>query len=673
VVFLLQNLLWGLLVFQSFAALGRFMAHALKSDRKREVALPAGWGMAGMTVLGGWLNLLGLAKPVVLIPLVLCVVVVDLWRDWRSALGLGHTESSLSPDSLRKRSRELVWVLPLAFIVGIKYVASLGTAFNTPDDQPAYLLQLSRMLQTGSIGVDPFSVRQFMSLNGQTFLLGLLCSVAPPSYIFLLDPGICWLMLAGLTFSIVRLDLKGCLRDSCLATALVLLVKVPFINATGYLCATVLFLTLIRTAYREWGAGGERRNGALFLLAMTTAGLFALKTTYIYFAGLFLAVWFGLRLLHGGRLAVVREIALVGLIVPVLLLPWMQQQYRSAGTPLYPLLGKGTQATGPGMGPFSDSLVTKAKATIYFLSQGPNVAPIVALIVLAFNPFKDDPARWRVLLASLLSASTGSLILSFQLASNAIERYTQSILFAALIPAGLAGFFSPRPSRLSMVLALCLALFVGSRWDNLHSSLATFLDFFRAGRPGFLYKEENSARVQKAQASIPLGKTTLVWIQDAFLLDFSRNPILNLDQMGMAGPPPGLPITSDPAGLADYLMQKTYQLPRPASADKLLQYFRNNGVEFLMFQRGEKTAWYHCSESEIHKKPYWNRLISTLSLLGYKELVSLRERTRTVYDDGDFVVLDLEPAGQQPETLPLDRRGAGLHYQLRHQVPYGPG
>ncbi len=423
-------------------------------------------------------------------------------------------------------------------------------------------------------------------------------------------------------------------------TVVILMVQVPFANTTSYLGSTVLFLTLVRLAYTDWQPGGERRNGALFLLTLVTAALCALKTSYVCFVGLFLVIWSGLRLLQPGHLRALKEIAFIAVVIPVLLSPWMLQQYRSALTPLYPVLGKGVQPTGPGMEPFSDSLTDKVKATAYFFSHGENIAPVLALVFLACNPFRDDRSRWRVLLAAMLAALGGSLFLCLHTASNALGRYTQSMLFAALIPIGLAGFFSPRPSRPNLALALCLALFVGNRWDNLYSGLSHFIGFARAGQPGLLYTQTSAAGLQKAQAAIPPGKTTIVWLQDAFLLDSVRNPILNLDEIGLASPPPGMPLTSDPDGLADYLAGRTPRFPSPAAPGEILQYLRNHGVDFLMFQRGD-SAWYRINESRLRPKPYWNRLIGTFCILGYKDLLALVEHTRTVYDDGDIIVLDL--------------------------------
>jgi hypothetical protein len=636
-----------LIVFQAFAATGRHIARALRSSHRYEVALPAAWGLAAMALLGGWLNLFGVARSSVLAVLVLAVVALDFLWDWRAAIGMGEARPASVPEAPAASPDRWggLWIVPLAGLVGIKYLASLAVEFSQTDDLPSYMLQLARMLQTGTVGIDPFSSRQLISLNGSSFVVALVCSVAPISYAHLLDPGICWIILAALTWSIIRRDLGGSPAESSLLTAMVLMADVPFINITGYLASTVLFLALIRTAYLTPGDEGDRGAKGLLLLALTSAGLFALKTTCIYYVGLFLVVRCGSRLRRAPGLAPVREVCLIGLISSALILPWMWQQYLSGGTPLYPLLGRGYDVTGPGLGAFDDPLTDKAKALLYYLSFAPVVATIVATILLASHPFRDDPARWRVLFASLASATTASLALAFYTASDSIGRYTLNLLYAALIAAGLHGYFSPKGSRAGIGLALCLAVFVGGVSANLHHKLAFVRQVVRAGRPATLPEEGEERRIREAQSSIPEGRTVAVCLEGAFLLDFSRNPIFNLDQMGMASPPPGLPITSDPIGLRDFLSHRTTRFPPPGPSDQILRYLRDAGVEYVMFQRGEDTAWY--THTRIADKPYWNRLVRTLALLVLGELKGLIQHCKAIYDDGDLIVLDLNsPAGR---------------------------
>jgi len=72
------NLAWGLVVLLSFVALGRIMARVVRPAGSWDISMAAGWGMAGMVALGGWLNLLGLARASVLMALVLSVSALGL-------------------------------------------------------------------------------------------------------------------------------------------------------------------------------------------------------------------------------------------------------------------------------------------------------------------------------------------------------------------------------------------------------------------------------------------------------------------------------------------------------------------------------------------------------------------------------------------------------------------
>src|ERR1700722_7035030 len=74
----LLNLGWGLIVLLSFAGLGRILARVTVPDGRPDLGLASGWGLAGMTILGGLLNLLGISRSSILIALVFAVIIVSL-------------------------------------------------------------------------------------------------------------------------------------------------------------------------------------------------------------------------------------------------------------------------------------------------------------------------------------------------------------------------------------------------------------------------------------------------------------------------------------------------------------------------------------------------------------------------------------------------------------------
>jgi hypothetical protein len=637
----LLNLVWGLVVLLSFVALGRIMARVVRPAGSWDLSMAAAWGMAGMVALGAWLNLLGVAQASVLMALVLTVIAVDLLYEGRKFLRIA--ENPPTPPGGPTERGKWFWLVLLALLITFKYATSLGWHFNPYDDQPAYMVELSRLLQTGSIGRDPFNYRQMLSLNGQTFLLGLVGSVSPLKYGLLLDPGICWIMIAGLTWSFIRRDLGGSIRDSCLATGLVLMVKIaPGSNLGGNLTGTVLYLTMFRMAYGSCGDEGRLNRGSFFLLACTVAALCALKTTFLFYAILFLVSWYGLRMLHSHRLALVRELSLVGLLTFALLLPWMWQQYLSSGTPLYPLLGHGYHQSGNGAAQFGDSVKDKAMAVIDFLPTREAAPLIFGLLLLACDPW-EDRWRWRVFFASTFSILIGSLVLSFLFVSSSTYRYVHPVHYAGLIPLGLYGLFLRRSSMAGTGLALCLAIFVGTQWEDLRLSAANFRDFLRAGSYGFLVRDQDVQQIRSAQALIPQGKQILSYVHDGYVLDLARNPTWILDYPGMVSPPPGLPVTTDPAAFRGFIMQRTTAFPSPSTSRQMRDYLRHIGIDFLLLQRGR---W---DRQGIPDHPFFERVACLNMRLVQAQLLELMSKCQKRYDDGAIVALDLSVLLQQPE------------------------
>ena len=272
-------LVWGIVVLFSFASLGRILARILKPDIRPDPFLAAGWGMAGMIIFGGLLNLVGFAQSRVLIAFVSAIILIDLILDrYATRVGIAAGEPARTPGDppcgKRLQRWDAIWIAALALLVTTKFISSFAIIGTFFDDKPAYLPQAVRMLQTGSIGANPFSERQLMSLNGQTTILGLFLSVCPTEYGYLFDPGMCWIFIAGIVWNIIRREYRAPIVTSCLLTALVMMMDDPqVVNLAGQLSGSVLCLTLVRTAYLGSTSTEKRDFGSLILLALSVAGL----------------------------------------------------------------------------------------------------------------------------------------------------------------------------------------------------------------------------------------------------------------------------------------------------------------------------------------------------------------------------------------------------------------
>ena len=150
------------------------------------------------------------------------------------------------------------------------------------------------------------------------------------------------------------------------------------------------------------------------------------------------------------------------------------------------------------------------------------------------------------------------------------------------------------------------------------------------------------------------GERILVSIREPFHLDFSRNPIWNLNCPGMASLPPGLPITPDWSTLRDFLWHRADRFPAPYPSDILLGYLRQIGINFLIFERGEIMYYQDpniYNNLRSYEIPYHRELMIVWHLV-YKQLLELPNKCKILYDDGDFICARFEAAGwdSQPET-----------------------
>ena len=646
----IQSLAWGLVVLVAMMSLGRLIARFLLPTYRPDPFLAAGWGMAAMITLGGVLNMLGLATAPILVILICSIILADLLFTWRKqdlAQVLPSSRFRFQADWQSLTWMEIAGLLALAMMVAFKYASCLGMPLSYWDDKHAYLGEAVRMLQTGTIGDSPFSERQIISLNGQVFLNGLFLSAGSSTYAFVMDPGICWIMIAGFTWVILRNDLRATTLVSCILTALVMMVRTfeeppsgPFLNLGGYLSGAVLMLTAVRTSYLRLAQVGRLPYSWLFLLTLTVAGLCAIKTTFLVVAVLFLLTWYGLRILLTKRTRLALEIMIVGISIVVFLAPWMVQQYRSGGTLLYPFLGHGNHTIAPEFtnigGPFLEKLLALAS----FCCSGLFFSAFIALFLFARTVFREPSDFTQSTSAMLFAAVFGSMIVAYQGGiheSNAFHRYVQPMLYVALIPVGLMGLVKRQPSNFG--LAVCLAIFIGNQWIDPRGLVRPMESVLRGTLPAArTFTRAERAEIEQAQQAIPAGATVLVSSSSLSQLDFRRNRIWNLDFPGMCSPGSAMPLPADLEDLAKYIDRSTDELPIHLPCDDLLSYFRQAGVQYVIL-RQEPNRFFN--NINIDKYPRWTRIVRMLGVLYYRQLNELITRCPVVYQGTDMVVVAL--------------------------------
>lgn len=139
------------------------------------------------------------------------------------------------------------------------------------------------------------------------------------------------------------------------------------------------------------------------------------------------------------------------------------------------------------------------------------------------------------------------------------------------------------------------------------------------------------------QNSVPAQETILAATYPSFGFDALRNRIFIADFLGMAGPAPGPPITSD--------------------SDKLRQYLISHQIRYIAYSRGYAGEY---PESAAYMPVYVSKLIQILSAkskndrrflvtrqqtmqaLQACQIRDLSDHYRLLYDDGTNLVIDLD-------------------------------
>src|SRR5262249_44008365 len=147
----------------------------------------------------------------------------------------------------------------------------------------------------------------------------------------------------------------------------------------------------------------------------------ASKSTNVPWVAMFLVALYAPQLLRRRRRrAALLEGALAAFLLGVVLLPWMIAMYRTAGTALYPVLGRGYSGTTHDGIKIALDAETLLRRTGDWLAR-PLVISVLAVIALNLRSFRIHLRARPIIPAVCLASLTTALLLEIQLPS--FERY----------------------------------------------------------------------------------------------------------------------------------------------------------------------------------------------------------------------------------------------------------
>lgn len=637
---------WGICLLLSLTGWGKALNQILFPNQRVDWGQRAAWGLAFSLIIGGVLNATWNISPttiLIFLGLGLIYCLVDLVNHRQS---IATNLSQLFQES-RKDKIILAGIAIVSFLILIQYAGWVYTGrlnfanmvyadgFNTSDDYHAYLVFPHKMLQLGSMGLEPFSERRILSLGGQSFLHTFIVSVLSDTNLNIIDPALALIITIGLIIGFFK-ENPASTRRVIFTILLVLLIAVPKANTTSMMLPVALFLSLFRTLdSKEIDRNYWVSNACL--IALISAAICTLKSSLIPASVIVFAVSYLCYFITSNtKLKVVGEFGLATVLVGIFLLPWMISLYQSSGTLLYPLLGKGYHASAYGSTFKSDSTLLGTVKTALGSFRGIYVFILILLGCLSLSirplkfanlPAESSFSNRQAALSMTVAALVATVVVGVLTEKADPFRYSFSHLFPAIIilimlamtdtgglnKKGIPNFF--------IVAVFCAGLTISYNWDITKNTYSAYVKNIKFGLTNpSLVSAKQKLQYAALQQSIPQGETVLTRLDAPFILDFKRNQLFLADWPGGASLPPGMPAFKGPEALANYLVSKS--------------------IRYIAY-----SSWSLNHPADVDTSgpglSSWFRLQSQLSHDFRDNVQQLAKTRKKLYEDGENFVLDL--------------------------------
>jgi hypothetical protein len=623
---LVGGLAWLAFLMFALSGLGWFVARLARADDP-DFGLRAVWGIAGYLATAGVLVMLDLCGRTAILGLVALGAATFAWREWTTPRPLSVAFRD-AVAYVRAHPVVAYFAIAVALAAAVHVLGAVARLDRNPwDDDIAYTPFTKRLLDVGDM-IEPFSFRRLAAYGGQTALHALAGARGTLANVHLIDQGLCFGLVMLLVVGYAReLGRVGGLWLGLLGLVLVMLPDIS-LNTASYWSGAAVCLGMYRTVVRE----------RLALAAVIGGAACTLRPTYMPVVVLFFALVLGFHMRLLAREAGWRDAwrrdrvawARVFGIALAMLVPWCIAALRSSGTFLFPLV-PGTWNRGLALAPSGWSWVDEL--SLLLRSCIASEPLVIAVIVVPLLAFVVDPRPRRPLVAWFVASvlGFGLLVHGFPAAdTTSMWRYAFGYalpLFAVFVLEVDASAVELPVIGRWLLLAAILVQLATSRAGLVKAYAKSFRDVSEAAVIGG--RGDPNARVERRryeamQAAVPAGARLVVMLDDPAFLDYSRNPIANLDTPGFASPWP--------------------QLPSFTSADALRGYLLDQGLRYVAFVRPERSRYFFRREFwvwRIFNDTEFFQAMSAYLIDASDSFVQLATSQTLLYDHDGLVVLDL--------------------------------
>lgn len=624
-------------------------------------------GLTCLIFSGGLLNALSLAYKEALYILFgagIAFVLIDLYQRTRKRAVMTEA-SSRAPVDL------LCYVLSIIIILGSAafLIATLlpSNIFNFHDDFHLYLVRPFYMLQTGTLGGNPYEILGIESLGTQSFLQAFILMLFPVEFVNGLDAVFCFILSAFLLVAIAKsIQVHGLYL--MLSLMALIAINPQTVNIAPLYSGTVMMLGMFIASAQSEGSLHETETGAglrkTIPLAMFASALISLKMTFVIIVVVYSVLYFSMLLLFTrDRKHTIGRIVCFIASVSLFLLPWAAVYWEKYWHIFQHFLNGNILDTFGTSEVFSlRSSVVQLFSTDTLLYGGSYldyglvmIMLFLACVLSVYSFIKNNSSQFKIY-TILVFASAISSIVSYFLNTlffhpETALRYScpafiASLPLAALLLGSLLGVFKHNAtdsmqninikrliitSTLIILHLLLLVVFSNSLLERVSRAYykRTTISFPLVDNPAYIkyntYALSDEARklVQGIQDITKHEQIILAWISKPFHLDFARNKIYTVSELGLFNPGLDIPRTENPEDIRAYL--------------------KKQGVRYVLWEFvGEGMKSNQQLKARLHSPFSTYQKIAEYNMYFRGMLLSIAKASNILYDKDGIVLFDLE-------------------------------
>ncbi len=658
------------LYFISIFGWGSLLLKLLGMNYRETPYYTASAGISLLIFLGGVLNASGFVYPEILTGILVAgimaagVFIFPVFLQFKKVFFFkaGLSAKKIDLESILK---SLYFFLTGALLFFLLENIVPASVYNVDDDLQKYIPRSIRMMQTGSLGGDPFNSLGLDSLGAQFFLQGFIINYFSINFLNSFDAVFCLLLISLLLFDLSKI-FKVNASYAVIPLFFLIIINPQQVNISslysGILIMLSLIISLVKLADIIQNTEGYKYLPYVIVASLFSASLISLKNIFWPYISLQMLLFFVFMLIIGRNYSRIFKVTVIYCFSTIFfVLPWLVlcsenylntlSLFKKAGVSYVKdgnILFGGSLSEGfENMASlFSPSELFWGGSALYY-----TLCALSIMIFLFVAVSKGKKLKNNVIYIPILSAGCSCVALYFSypliFSLYTAIRYIIPVLIAVALCVififlktytqsmsnGKKTSFMRILSGMSLIIyAIIILGFFPFFSQRVYSAFThhNTLSFYE-GTVEYqkiycktLFADNVRKQINHIQHNVKEGSAILSLISAPFALDYKRNDIYSIDDiLGLTAPWVNFPLHEEAEIVRDYFLRK--------KIDYVLWEYNSDAVRRALY---EYKAYASLSEAGL-------KATGVYGLFIYDRLSQIVKKSKVVFNNGHIVLFEL--------------------------------